>query len=199
MKRLVSLLAFTAISLFAQEGHEAQQEGAGHESAAHESGDPYVTYKWFNFAILAAGLGYLAVKFGGPALRNQQQDILDQLNQASKRAETAAAEAAEVDRKVSGLQAEIEAIRRKAAAEMTAEVARSEKETAQLLAKVEQAGLQEIASASKHAQQQLKAQAAQLAIELAAQKVSAQMNPEIQSALVGRFVDRLKQSPEARN
>ena len=154
MRRFAILLAVAAGAVWAQESHEPAHaaqahESQSHEAGGHEGGDPYVGYKWLNFAILVAGLGYLAVKVGGPALRGQQQAILDQLNAASRRAEAAAAEAAEIDRKVSGLEDEIETIRQKAHAEMEAEVKRLEEETAQMLAKVRQSAELEIASADR--------------------------------------------------
>lgn len=196
MKRLAMLLALAAAALWAQEGHAPAHESGGpeaasHEAGGHETGDPLLPAKWVNFTILAAGLGYLAIKVGGPALRGQQQAILDQLNSAARRAETAAAEAAEIDRKVSGLNAEIEAIRQKAQAEMDAEVKRYEEETAQLLAKVGHAAELEVASATKHATAQIKAQATALALELASQKLSQRMSSDAQGALVDRFVKHL--------
>jgi F0F1-type ATP synthase membrane subunit b/b' len=200
IKRLSLLLALAAASLWAQESHEPGSGHAApaHESAGHESGDPYLPAKWLNFAILAAGLGYLAIKIGGPALRSQQAAILDQLGAASRRAEAAGAEAAEIDRKVSGLGAEVANIRQRAEAEMAAEVQRFETETAQMLAKLQQAADIEIASAAKHARQQIKATATQLALDLAVQKLRTRITPATQSALVARFVGQLKDSPGAR-
>lgn len=200
MKRFAILLALAATAVWAQESHEPAHEAKAHEAAGHEAGgheggheagDPYLKYKWVNFAILAAGLGYVAVKVGGPALRGQQQAILDQLGAASRRAEAAAAEAAEIDRKVSGLDEEIENIRRKAQAEMAAEVKRFEEETAQMLAKVQHTAEIEIASAAKHATQQIKATATQLALQLAASKLRDRMTADAQGALVSRFVRHL--------
>lgn len=193
MKRLAMLLTLAAAGVWAQEGHApaGHEAAGGHEAAEHHEGDPLLPYKWVNFGILAAGLGYLAVKAGGPALRGQQQAILDQLGAAAKRAEAVAAEAAEIDRKVSGLDSEIETIRQKAQAEMDAEVKRYEVETAQMLEKVKQASELEIASATKHATAQIRATATALALELASQKLSQRMSSEAQGALVDRFVKHL--------
>jgi F0F1-type ATP synthase membrane subunit b/b' len=198
MKRLAILLVLAAGMVWAQESQEPAHEAAGHAAAGHEAGDPYLLYKWVNFAILVAGLGYLAVKVGGPALRSQQQAILDQLAEASRRAEAAAAEAAEIDRKVSGLEEEVGNIRAKAQAEMAAEVERVEAETAQLLAKVQHAAELEIASAAKHATQQIKATATQLALDLAARKLRDRMSAGVQGTLVSRFVKHLENQPEMR-
>lgn len=189
MKRLFLTLALAAATLFAQEHGEAKHEAAAEH---HEAADPTLPAKWTNFAILAGALGFLAIKLGGPALRGQQKQILADLNQAATRAEAAAAEAAEIDRKISGLGAEVDAIRKKADAEMAHEAERIQAETAQMLAKVDQSADVEIASALKHATSQLKATAAQLALDLATQKVQAQITPQSQGALVDRFVNHLK-------
>lgn len=197
IRRIAILLALAAVSLWAQESHEPAHQATGHEAAGgHESGDPFLMYKWVNFAILAAGLGYVAVKVGGPALRGQQRAILDQLGAASRRAEAAAAQAAEIDRKVSGLESEIGAIRSKSEAEMASEAQRVEAETAELLAKVDHAAELEIASAEKHARQQIKSAATQLALQLAVDKLRARMTPDSQAALVARFTRRLNEAQQ---
>ncbi len=194
MRRIGILMVLAAAGLWAQEGHEPKEAGheaGGHEAAGHEGGDPFLAAKWVNFAILAAGLGYAAIKIGGPALKGQQQGILDQLGAAAKRAEAAAAEAAEIDRKVSNLGAEVELVRQKAAGEMEAEAKRIEAETAQMLEKVRASAEQEIVSAEKHARQQIKAAASALALELALKKLKSQVTPERQRALVAQFTTRL--------
>ncbi|MBI4891116.1 MAG: hypothetical protein HY821_10870 [Acidobacteria bacterium] len=194
MRRVGILMVLAAAALWAQESHEpkaAGHEATGHEAAGHEGGDPFLPAKWVNFGILAAGLGYAAIKFGGPALKAQQQGIVDQLGSAAKRAEEAAAEAAEIERKVSNLDAEVELVRQKAAGEMDSEAKRIAGETAQLLEKVQATAEQEIVSAEKHALQQIKAAATELALELALKKLKSQVTPERQSALVAQFTTRL--------
>lgn len=197
MKRIALLLMLTGATLWAQEHAEATKEGQ-HEAAGHEGADPTLPAKWVNFAILAAGLGYLAIKIGGPALKGQQQQILDKMDQAARRAEAAKAQADAMDQRVSGLQTEVEAIRKKAATELAAEAGRLEKETEQLLVKVEHTAEQEIASAAKLATQHLKATAARLALDLASQKIRSRMTPGTQSVLVHRFTQHLSDSRELR-
>ncbi|MBI5084111.1 MAG: hypothetical protein HZB13_05880 [Acidobacteria bacterium] len=188
MQRLLVLLTFAAFSLFAQ---EHAQEHAAQAGQSHETAGENLTAKWVNFAILAAGLGFLAVKFGGPALKSQQKEILDGLSEAAQRAEAAAAQAAEIDRKVAGLQGEVDKVRAKAEAELAAESVRIEAETAQAIAKLAETARQEIASAAKFAAHDLKAQAAQLALQLAEQKIQARMDSAAQGRLVDSFVTRL--------
>ncbi|WP_321473664.1 hypothetical protein [uncultured Paludibaculum sp.] len=196
MKRIALLLLLAGGALWAQEHAEPAKEG--HEAAGHEGSDPTLPAKWVNFAILAAGLGFLAVKYGGPALTGQQRQILDSMSQASRRAEAAKVQADEMDQRISGLQIEVEAIRQKATGELAAEAARLEQETAQLLVKVEQTAEQEISSAAKLATQQLKATAAKLALNLAAQKIRSRMTVGTQGVLVDRFTQHLGDSRELR-
>jgi len=188
VKRLV-LLLFVSCALWANPEAEA---------GAHGGGDPLLLAKWVNFAILVSALGYVAVKFGGPALRSQQQAILDGMNAAAKRAEAAAAEAKVIEQKIAGLGGEVAELRGKAKVELAAEAVRLEQETALAIQRVAQAAEQEVLSAAKFARAGLKAEAARLALELARQKVQARMTAGTQAALVDRFVAKLNIQPEAR-
>jgi F-type H+-transporting ATPase subunit b len=176
MRKLVLFLVVACAAFAAEEGGAAKQ---------HE-GDQLLQ-KWVNFAILAGGLGYLAVKVGGPAFRAKKQDILDGLAEGTRRAEAAAEKAAEIDRRMAGLQAEVEVLRAKANAEMTAEAERLRQETAEQIAKVEHVAELDIASSAKAARQDLKAYVADLALDLARRKVAAKMDDTTQAALVDRF------------
>jgi F-type H+-transporting ATPase subunit b len=104
-----------------------------------------------------------------------------------RRAEAAAERAAEVDRRMAGLQADVEALRAEALVGMQAEGQRIGAETAEKMVKLGQANEQEIASVTKAARQGVKAAAAVLALDLARQKVVARMDEPTQSALVSRF------------
>ena len=177
MRRLIlALLVAGGTALASETAH-----GEGH------GGDPMLMYKWINFAILAGGLGWVAVKAGGPALRGQQAKILDDMSAAARRAEAASAEAVAIEQRIAGLDAEVAAIRTKAEADLKAESERIQTETAGLLAKVEAAAGQDLTSAVEEARRELKAHAARLALDLAVEKAKARMTGEAQSALTARF------------
>jgi F-type H+-transporting ATPase subunit b len=167
MRKLV-LFLFVACAAFA-----AEEGGA----AKHEGGENLLA-KWVNFAILAGGIGFVAVKAGGPAFRAKKQEILDGLAEGTRRAEAAAEKAAEIDRRMAGLQDDVAVLRAKANVEMTAEAERLRRETAEHI---------DIASSAKAARQDLKAYVADLALDLARQKVAAKMDDTTQAALVDRF------------
>lgn len=165
----------------------------------HGGGDPHLTNKIINFAILAAGLSYVIVKTLVPALRGQQKDILARLNQASKRAEEAASQAAAMDAKMAGLSAEVQSIRDAAQREMQAEAERVAKETAEQLQKVHHSADAELASAVKAARQELKAYSAQLAVDLARKKIAASLDDATQARLISVFAGRLVAGPNGKN
>lgn len=164
-----------------------------------DHGDPFLLKKIFNFAILAAGIGYLFVKVLSPALQGQQREIADSLNQAQRRAEQAEARAREMDARMSGLESEVAALREKAAAEIKAEAERIEKDTAAQLAKIEQNAGQEVESAIKFARQELKAYSAALAVELARKQIAGSLDEAAQGRLVHRFTSALAIPPSDQN
>lgn len=167
--------------------------------AAGDGGDPFLLKKIFNFAILAAGIGYLFMKVLGPALRSQQREIAGSLDQARLRAGQAEARAREMDARIGGLEAEVAALREKAAAEIKAEAERIGEDTAAQLARIGQNAGQEIDSAVKFARQELKAYSAALAVELAGRQIAASLDEAAQGRLVHRFTAALATAPADRN
>lgn len=191
MSRLVLMMVMAAALAL------ASPESAGHGGS--HGGDPYVGYKWFNFAILAAGLGYLVVKFGLPALRGQQSAILKQLEQAQKKAAEAERHTKAVEERVAGLEREIEALKKQAAEEMALEAREIEAETKRLLEKVDQQAQFEIASALDRAKKELRAMAVDLAIGMAEKRLAEEVGRGAQELLVDRFVRSLGGARGGRN
>ncbi|HNY40778.1 MAG TPA: hypothetical protein PKJ41_10300 [Bryobacteraceae bacterium] len=174
--RSVALLTLTALAAHAS------------ETAALGDGDPNLPFKLVNFAILAAGVGLLFVKVILPAFKKQQKQILDGLNQAQLRAEEAARQAAEIDRRMAGLEQDVASIRQNAQREMESETERFSRETQATIEKLERSTSIEIASMAKAARQELKIYSAGLALDLAKQKIQARLDDSVQSTLVSRFV-----------
>lgn len=175
----------------------ASPEAGGHGEA--HGGDPYIWYKWFNFAILAGGLGYLVAKLGVPALRGQQKSILKRLDEAQKKAAETERRTKQVEEKVAGLEHEIAELRRRAAEEMALEARQMEEETRRLLEKVDQQAQLEIASAVDHARKELRAMAADLAVQLAAERLAAEVAQGAQERIVERFIRSLGDGQGGRN
>ena len=93
MKRMLGVLtlglALAVPAIFAQ----AAGEGGGLE-----------VWKWVNFALLVAGLGYLIGKNAGPFFAARSRKIREDMAQAEEMWKAAEARAKEVDRKLASLE-----------------------------------------------------------------------------------------------
>jgi F-type H+-transporting ATPase subunit b len=180
---LVALLALPAV---------AEEHGSGH-------GEPAAVWKWANFGILAAAIGYAVAKNAPGFFRNRTAEIQKSIVEARRLREEAEARAAEIERKLANIGAEIESMRAQARQEMESEGQRFEQETARLVARVEEHARQEIESLTKHAENELQAYAAELTLKLARQKVEARLSPETQTVLLSRFLGTLPSAPGTNN
>ncbi len=176
--QLTGLLLFMFASLaFAEEGKAAEPDMTG--------------WKWANFAILAAGIGYLMVKQVGPFFAARSQEIRKGIEEAQKLRAQADARAAAMDAKLASLSADVETMRKASHEEAAKEDARIRQETERELAKLQANTDHEITSALKAAQAELKRYSAQLAVDLAGARVREGMTPASQDTLVRNFVTEL--------
>ena len=194
MRRLavVILVAGCSLAALAQTQHEPDSEERAKERPSEGEHGELEAWKLANFLLLAGGLGYLIRKSAGPFFeaRNKkiQQDMLD----AKALRLQADKHAADVDRRLANLEAEIAALRAESQAEAKAETERSMKHTAGEIAKIQAHAEREIVSAGKAARMDLKRYSAELAVQLAEQKIAARMTGETQDNLVRGFVHDLK-------
>lgn len=166
--------------------------------AAEEHGaagaDSEMMWKWVNFGILAAGLGYLFVKSGLPFFKERGDGIVKDIADAAKTKADAEARASELERRIANLGGEIEKMRAEAKGELENEGRRIQAETQAAVAKASAQAENEIASATKAAKQELSAHAAALAVELAAGKLRNSVGgaqPGLMDAFV-RDLEKLK-------
>lgn len=183
------LLSAAALLVSAAPGVAQESPKPEQSSPAAAEGETEVSpiWAWLNFAILAGGLGYLIVKKGGPYFTSRSQSIRRGMAEAHEIRANAEARAVEVDRRLEGLEAEIESLRGRARKEQAAEAQRIRDVTAIDLNRIRDHAAREIDSAGKAARLELKRYAAQLAVDLAAQKIRRQVTPEVQAALVENF------------
>jgi F-type H+-transporting ATPase subunit b len=186
MKRLLLAIALTGAFCLAQEhSTEGKTEEHGHE----EEGDPRIGLKWANFAILAIIFGWGLAKALPPFFKSRSEEIAQGIAEAAKLKADAEAKAAQIEQRMAQLSGEIETLRGKAKAEMQVEADRIKRETENFLAKIHENGLGEIEAASKRAKAELKAQAAQQALDLAETRIRASLTNG--DALVERFISDL--------
>jgi len=199
MKRLA--MAVMAVGLLWTPLSVAQEHGAQEPAAREHEGKPEkeesfaerheMELKIANFLILVGILGYFIGKNAGPFFAARSAGIRKDLDESLRQSQDAQARAAEVERRISNLEADIAALKAESEAEMRAEAELMKQRTAEEVAKIQAHAEQEIASAGKAARMELKRHAAELAVSLAEQKVRARMTPETQDALVQGFVQKL--------
>ncbi len=101
---------------------------------------------------------------------------------------------------MANIAADIDELRERGAREAAAESERISRETQQSMAKITARSAQDIAAAAKSARQELKAYAADLAIQLAEKKIRTELTVEADAGLMQDFVDNLRrQAQEGRN
>lgn len=182
MNRLIAFL-FVAVACF---GQEAQNQ------AAQAGQDSNETWRWINFAILAVGLFYLLIKNLPPYFQARSESIRKDIAEAQKLKQESDLRAAEIDKKVAGLGAEIEAFRKQSIEEMDREGARIRQDTAAQIQKINDQVQVEIESASKAARRELRLYASNLSLDLAAQRVRARLDANSEAALIDNFIGDLK-------
>ena len=163
--------------------------GAEHEGAAEHG--PSMLLKWVNFAILAGIFGYMIAKMAPAFFKGRDEEIQRDLRDAAEMRRSAEAKTADIEKRLSTLDSEIETIRMGASKELETERLRIEHETEAALLKLEHAAAMEIDSTTKNAIAELKSYSAKLALELAETKIRGQINAEIEGQLINGFLKRL--------
>ena len=206
---LIALLTiFSGLVIFAQEPQAAPRRTPG-ERASNPAREERTTepegnlelWKWANFAILTVILGWLIAKNAPQFFRSRTEEIQKGIAAATRQKQEAEERAAKVEARMASLQSEIEHMRADAKAEMGKEAERLRQETEGYIQRIQARGEQEIEAISKHAERDLRVLSAQLAIQLAEQRIRARMSGEAQNALVDGFIGQLQRgagSEEAR-
>lgn len=188
--RRISLIVSVAFAmLFAAVGVHAAE--GGNDASEHVN----ELFKWINFAIVAAGLIWLFGKALPPIFRKRT----DEIGAAIKKATAAKAEAdkqlREAEQKLAKLEQEIGQLREVALREAAAEGERIRNTTLSDAQKIEAAAGAEIEAAERAARLELKALAANLAVDRAESQLAKQLTPQAQEALVSAFVKGLAGRP----
>jgi F0F1-type ATP synthase membrane subunit b/b' len=186
MRRLLLAVSLVVLTAGLTAAEPSKAEPSKKEAEAGGEGNLKI-WEWANFLILAGGLGYLIRKHAGPFYAARAAGISKDLVESERVARDAEARAAEVDRRLAGLDAEIAALRAESKKESAAEVERYAQRTAAEIAKIGANGEQEIRAAEKAARLDLRRYAAHLAVELAEVKVRARMDAGTEDRLVAGF------------
>jgi F-type H+-transporting ATPase subunit b len=166
--------------------------GAAETKQQAEQGDPWLLWKWVNFLILAGGLAYLISKNAPAMFQARSEQIEKTFAEAARMKKEADAQAAAIELRLKNLQVEIDNLRQSARAEIAAQGDRIRRETEQHLARIQEQSAQEIHLMTRGARAELRKYSAELAIQLAEQRIRARMTPDIQQALADGFIEDLR-------
>lgn len=191
MNRLIRTTLLATFLVTIPPAYLHAQESAGQETKS-ESDD--LTYKWINFAILVAGLGYLLAKTMPPFLRSRTMEIQKGIAESQAIKADAEKRAAQMEARLAALGAEIEKFRKQAHAEMEQEGKRIAAETTRQMERLQQQVELEIETATKTARRELKMYAAKLALDLAEQRIRTRLDAPTEAGLIEDFVQDLEAS-----
>ncbi len=125
-------------------------------------------------------------------LAGRTKEIRRGIDEARSLKKDAEARCQQIEQRLGQLGAEIERFRRQASQESAAEGERLRQETERALEKIRAQAEQDIAAAAKASRQELRAYAAELAVNLAAQRIRDQLTPEAEAALISAMLHSLE-------
>ncbi len=168
--------------------------------AAEEGGSPAAertteVFKWINFAIVAGFILWLCLKKAPAFFSGRASAISSAITNATAAKAAADAQLREAETKLANLQKEVAELRTFAARESAAEVERLRAATQNDAQKIAAAAKAEIEAAERTARLELKALAANLAVDGAESLLAKQLNPQAQESLISNFVKSLEGRP----
>jgi F-type H+-transporting ATPase subunit b len=195
---LLAALAIAAPVAQAQPEHApaaAQHETAAHdEAAAHDPGWWPTIWKTANFVILIGILGYFLRAPLAGYLNGRIAKVRGDLLTAKQTREAAVRQLADIDAKLAALPAEIEALKTRGAEDLVAERIRIEQDALVERQRVLEHTRREIDQRLRVAKRELLELAANLAVNVASERIRASMTPDDQARLIDRYASQLQGS-----
>jgi F-type H+-transporting ATPase subunit b len=152
--------------------------------------------RWFNLLFLFGVIYYFARKPVAQFLAERRENIQREIKEAHAAREEAEQKLATMEKKMQGLEAELEEMRLQAQAEADAEKQRileqAEEESKKIVASVER----QIEGLTRAARQDLREYAVELSLEMATKRIVDQMDSQAQGRVIDRFLIQLANSSE---
>ena len=189
-RRLQIFVTALLVLLFAVLSVHAAEEGG---SAAQERANEI--FKWINFVLVAGALIWLFGKVLPPKFRGNAEAISSAITKATAAKAEADRQLREAEQKLARLEQEVAQLRATAQREAESEAERLRSATQSDAQKVGVAATAEIEAAERAARLELKAIAANLAMDGAESLLAKQLTPQAQEALVSAFVKGLAGRP----
>ena len=197
---LVGAALLFAVTLNADARQEPAHDAAAGEHAAAEGehaeehgGLSGLVWPTANFLVLCGALYYFMRTPFTDYLSGRSSQIRKELVDAAELNRAAAAQLAEVDRKLQALPAELEALKTRGAQEIVAEEERIASAAATDRARLLTQTRREIEVRLQTAQRELSDHAANLALNLATERLAREITPADHTRLVDRYVDQVKE------
>jgi F-type H+-transporting ATPase subunit b len=189
-RRILFAAGVLFVSLSAAVSLQAAEEGgkAATDTAAE-------IFKWINFAIVAGVIVWVFGKKLPSVFRARAEAISSAITSATSAKAAADAQLREAETRLANLQKEVAELRAVAEKEATAEVDRLRAATQSDAQKIAAAAKAEIEAAERAARLELKALAANLAVDGAESLLAKQLTPKAQESLISNFVKSLEGRP----
>jgi F-type H+-transporting ATPase subunit b len=178
------VLLFTALS-----AHAAEEGGSATTERANE------IFKWINFAIVAGLVTWVFLKLTPPFFRNNAETISSAITKATAAKAEADRQLREAEEKLARLEQEVAQLRATAQREMVVETERLRAVTQSDVQRVRLTAKAEIEAAERAGRLELKAIAANLAVDGAESLLAKELTPQAQESLVAAFVKSLEGRP----
>ncbi|HET9994363.1 MAG TPA: hypothetical protein VFQ18_03045, partial [Candidatus Acidoferrum sp.] len=189
-RRVLSAASVLIVLLFATAMAHAAEEGS---NAATEKATEI--FKWINFAILAGLLLWVCLKKAPAFFGGRAAAIGSAITKATGVKAAADAQLREAESKLANLQKEVAELHTFAAKEAAAEVERIRAVTQSDAQKIAVAAKAEIEATERAARLELKALAANLAVDGAESLLAKQLTAKAQESLISNFVKSLEGRP----
>ncbi len=189
-RRVLFAVGVLVVSFFAAVSVRAAEEGGN--AAAERATE---IFKWINFAIVAGVIVWVFGKLLPPVFRKKAEAISTAITNATNAKAAADAQLREAETRLANLQKEVAELRAFAERESAAEVERLRAATRTDAQKIAAAAKAEIEAAERAARLELKALAANLAVDGAELLLAKQLTPKAQESLINNFVKSLEERP----
>jgi F-type H+-transporting ATPase subunit b len=175
----------------------ADEHAADDHAAEGEHGSIWAGLLWptLNFAILAGGLWWFFKEPFATYLRDRHNAIRKDLVEAANVKAAAAAQLEELERRLQALPGEIDALRQRGSEEIAAEEARISALAAAERERLLEQTRREIEVQVRLAKRELVEHTANLAVQLAGERIRQQITPADQDRLVDTYLDQVKERP----
>jgi F-type H+-transporting ATPase subunit b len=185
----IAASAIVVVFFAAMSAHAAEEGANATTEHANE------IFKWINFAIVAGLIAWVFLKLTPPFFRKNAENISSAITKATAAKAEADRQLREAEEKLSRLEQEVTQLRASAQREAAAEAERIRAITESDIQKIGLAAKAEMEAAERAARLELKAIAANLAVDGAESLLAKQLTPQAQESLMAAFMKDLEGRP----